>query len=105
MSKAEPTKKPKVDIKALEQQVGELTEALQRERADAMNVRRRSEEERITMGTYYKAMVVRELLPAIDNLERSLKHVPKDLANHDYVKGVQAVAKQFDKSLTELGVE
>lgn len=96
-------KKP--DIKELEQKIGELTEALQRERADATNLRRRVEEERGQMGNFYKAMVVRELLPALDNLERAIKHAPKDLAGHDYVKGVQSVVKQFEQCLAQLGVE
>jgi len=105
MPKSQQPKVPKVNVQALQQQVAELTEALQRERADAMNVRRRAEEERIAMGTFYKAMIVRELLPAIDNLERALKHVPKDLEGNDYIKGVESVAKQFDKALTDLGME
>jgi molecular chaperone GrpE len=50
-------------------------------------------------------MVVRQLLPAIDNLERALMHVPKDLKNHDYVKGVKGVVKQFEQSFKQLGVE
>src|ERR1700693_3051105 len=95
----------KTSIKELEQQIAELTEALQRERADAMNVRRRADEERAKLGSLFKIMVIEQLLPAIDNLERALKHIPKDLANHDYVKGVQGVAKQFDKALEDLGVE
>lgn len=93
------------EILALEQQVAELTEALQRERADAMNVRRRAEEERSAMATLYKAVVVRELLPVIDNFERALKHVPKDLEGNDFVKGVEGVVKQFEKTLADLGVE
>jgi molecular chaperone GrpE len=95
----------KAGLHVLQQQIAELTEALQRERADAMNVRRRSDEERAQLGNFYKALIVRELLPAIDNLERALKHVPKDLATHDFVKGVVATLKQFEKSLSELGVE
>src|ERR1044071_95786 len=85
MSKA--GKKP--DLKQLEKQIAELTEALQRERADAINVRRRAEEERVHLAKYYRAMVVQDLLPAIDNLERALTHVPKDLKDHAYAKGVQ----------------
>ncbi len=97
------SKKP--NLKDLEQQIGELTDALQRERADAINVRRRAEEDRAHLAEFYKAMVVREMLPAFDNLERALKHAPGDLAEHDYVKGVHGVIKQFDKALTELGIE
>lgn len=97
------SKKP--TIKELEDKIAELTEALQRERADATNIRRRHEEDRAKMAEFYKAMVVQELLPALDNLERSFKHVPKDLKDHDYVKGVQAVLKQFEQSFAQLGVK
>jgi molecular chaperone GrpE len=92
-------------LEELEKQVQELTEALQRERADSINLRRRVEEDRSKMGDIYKAAVVRDMLPALDNLERALKHTPKDLKDHDYVKGVQGVAKQFDKVLEDLGVQ
>src|SRR3990167_4384905 len=95
----------KFSIKQLEKQVQELTEALQRERADSVNLRRRVDEERAQLGNFYKAMVVRQLLPALDNLERALMHVPKYLKAHDYVKGVQGVVKQFEQCFKQLGVE
>ncbi len=97
------SKKP--TIKELEQKIGELTEALQRERADAQNLRRRTEEERAKLGGFYKAMAVQELLPALDNLERAMKHTPKDLTGHDYVKGVQGVLRQFEQCFSQLGVK
>ena len=97
------SKKP--TLADLQQQVAELTQALQRERADSLNLRRRVEEERAGMGDYYKAAIVRELLPAVDNMERALIHVPKDLKGHDYVKGVQGVIKQFEAGFKQLGVE
>lgn len=104
MSKAKGAQ-PNPELSKLQQEVEELTEALKRERADAINVRRRSEDERLKMAGYYKALVVRQLLPLIDNVERALKHVPKQLEGNDYVKGVLGVAKQFDKTLEDLGVE
>ncbi len=93
------------EIEALQQQIADLTEALQRERADATNLRRRHEEQVAGLKIIVKANVVRELLPVIDNLERALKHVPKGMEGNDYVKGVQAIAKQFEKTLTDMGVE
>jgi len=89
----------------LEKQVAELTEALQRERADVINVRRRHDEQVAGLKNMVKAKVVRDLLPVIDNFERALKHVPKELEANDYVKGVQGVVKQFEKTLADLGVE
>ncbi len=86
-------------------QLQELTQALQRERADAVNLRRRHEAEVSELRTRVKSAVIYDLLPAIDNFERALKHVPEDLEGNDYIKGVQGVVKQFEKTLADMGVE
>ncbi|HSX27662.1 MAG TPA: nucleotide exchange factor GrpE [Patescibacteria group bacterium] len=86
-------------------QIAELTEALQRERADAENIRRRHEEQIAGLKDLVKASVVRELLPVIDNFERALKHVPKDLEKNDYIKGVNNIVKQFEQTLQQMGVK
>lgn len=96
-------KKP--TIKDLEQQIGELTEALQRERADAINIRRRHDEQMAQLRNMVKADVIKDLLPIIDNFERALAHVPANLEKDDYVKGVQGVVKQFEKTLADIGVK
>lgn len=99
-------KKPKKQaVNEFEQQIGELTEALQRERADATNLRRRHEEQIAGLRDTVKAGVVHDLLPVIDNFERALKHIPEDLKDNEYVKGVQAIVKQFEKTLADIGVE
>lgn len=98
-----PTGQP--DAAELEQRIAELTDALQRERADAINVRRRADEQIAGMSGAIKAGVVRELLPVIDNFERALKHVPEELAGNDFVKGVSGIVKQFEKTLAGIGVE
>lgn len=92
------------DFEALEQQLAEVTDALQRERADAINIRRRHDEQITSLKSVVKANVVRDLLPVIDNFERALKHVPEELADNDYIKGVQGIVKQFEKTLSDLGV-
>jgi molecular chaperone GrpE len=105
MSKTKSDSQPRANAQQLKKQVLELTEALQRERADAVNIRRRHEDEMAGLRDRVKANVIRDLLPVIDNFERALKHVPKDLENNDYIKGVQAVVKQFEKTLADIGVE
>ena len=102
----------------LDQKIAELTNALQRERADAMNVRRRSEEERAKMAGFYKSLVVRELLPTIDNFERALKHAPvvqkheSGSMNHEeikklleWVEGVKKIVSSFEAVLAKIGVQ
>lgn len=93
------------EAEALAQQLAEVTEALQRERADVINVRRRHDEQVASLKNMIKANVVRDLLPVIDNFERSLKHVPKALEGNDFVKGVHGVVKQFEKTLADIGVQ
>jgi molecular chaperone GrpE len=100
-----PQPEPVVAAAAFQQQVDELTAALQRERADAMNLRRRHDEQLANLKNVVKTNTVRELLPVIDNLERALKHVPQELEGNDYIKGVQGVVRQFDKAMQDIGVQ
>ncbi len=104
-------KKPTKEVAELQQQVAELSEALARERADATNIRRRADEERAKLASFYKVMVVQQFLPALDNLERSLQHISTVSKEAPWkqgeaiIKGLEGVAKQFDKALTDSGVE
>lgn len=102
-----------LQISELNVQIEELNDQLLRERADAMNVRRRAEEERVKLSGYYKALVLKEMLPAIDNLERALAAalqsneqaaVSKD-GLQELVKGIESIYKQFVSALEKLGVE
>lgn len=92
-------------IAELQQQVADLTNALQRERADVTNIRHRHDEQLAGLKSMTKVSVVRDLLPVVDNFERALKHVPKDLEGNDFIKGVQGIVKQFEKTLNDIGVE
>ncbi|WP_132992872.1 nucleotide exchange factor GrpE [Gordonia zhaorongruii] len=55
-------------------QVTELTEALQRERAQFANFRRRSAEEQLQGVARGKQVVIEKLLPILDDLERAREH-------------------------------
>jgi molecular chaperone GrpE len=85
--------------------ITELTETLQRNQADFENYRKRSEQEKAQSVSYGKRAVILELLPVIDNVGRALMHVPQELKEHDYVKGVQGVAKQLSDALEKNNVQ
>jgi len=105
MAKPKSTKPESTQLSQLKQKVADLTQALQLERADSINLRRRHEEELSGLRVRVKASLVRDLIPAIDNLERALKHTPDHLKDDPYVKGVEAVVKQFEKNLEDVGVK
>jgi molecular chaperone GrpE len=92
-------------INQLKQQVEELTRALQIERADSINMRRRHDEEVSGLRNQVKVSVIRDLLPVVDNFERALKHVPEEIEGNDFVKGVQGIVKQFEKTISNIGVQ
>ncbi len=96
-----------IQLAELENRVNELTEALQRERADAVNVRRRAEEDRLKMANSFKAAVISELLDFIDNFDRALAHTPKtvDKVTADWLQGLNSIHKQLWQSLESLGVK
>src|SRR3990167_5948507 len=100
--------KPETSNKKLgkvEKDLQELTEDLKRVQADFVNYKRRQEEERSGLMDYAKQSVVAQILLVFDNIDRALAHVPKELENNDWAKGVKQVAKQSEEVLRELGVE
>jgi molecular chaperone GrpE len=97
-------KQPKNQLKRLKQQVDELTNALQVERADALNVRRRAEEDKMKQAGYFKSEVVKAFLPFIDNFDRALKHAPSSKDNAEWLKGLKTVEKQLWQILESVGV-
>ena len=86
----------------LEQQVAELTEDLQRTRADFENYRKRSEQEKTMAREAGQAAAVVKLLPTIDNIERAIAHAPEEIKEHAWVQSVMGLTKQLDKSLEAL---
>lgn len=102
-------KQEKIDYQKLAEELAQenaqLNDSLLRERADAMNVRKRAEDDKSKMAGFYKSVVIKELLPTIDNFERALKSLPKELEGNDYIKGIEGIVKQFADTLTKLGVE
>jgi len=89
----------------LEQQVGELTQDLQRTRADFENYRKRVELEKSTARESGQATAILKLLPTIDNIERAIAHAPSDIADNAWVQSVMNLTKQLDKSLEGLNLK
>lgn len=89
----------------LEQQVIELTQDLQRTRADFENYRKRAESDKAATYQHGQSAAVVKLLPVIDNIERAIVYAPAELADHKWVKGVTGLVKNLEKSLEGLNVK
>ncbi len=100
--------KPIKEIDELKHKIDDLTNALQLERADAVNVRRRAEQDKIKMSGYFKSLVIKELIPFIDNFELTIKHIPKSLDEpnqKNWLDGLKSVHSQMWQILNSLGVQ
>lgn len=86
-------------------QIAELTGDIQRLRADFENYRKRVDGEKQSARHDGEVRAIKQLLPVIDTIERAVMHIPADIAEHQWVKGVAGLVKQLEKTLTELNLE
>ena len=85
--------------------IEELTNHLARCMADLQNYRRRSEEDKGRFVKFANAEMLKILLPAIENLDRSCKHLPDNLKEDAWAKGVLHTQADLTKALAIIGVK
>jgi molecular chaperone GrpE len=89
----------------VEQRPDPCLEQLQRERADFLNYKHRVDRDRIEDRERARQDLLRQLLPALDDLDRALAHMPADLENHPWAQGVVLSRERFLETLRQLGIE
>lgn len=92
-------------IAELEQQMKKYSETASRAQAELANAKMRLDKEAMEMRMFASETALRKLLPTIDNLQRALKHMPKDLEANEWVKGIVALEQEFLKQVGELGLK
>lgn len=91
------------EIDELKSEVDRLKNAYAKAYADTENVKRRLQTEADTNKKYRIQSFAKEILPAIDNLERAL--AASDDSESQLKKGVEMIYNQLIKSLKDEGVE
>jgi len=76
----------------------------QRAQADFINYKRRSEQEKEEIGKFANAILMLNLLPILDDLERAFTSVPPRLAKHNWVDGVRLIERKLQASLEAQGL-
>ena len=93
----------KAHIEAITKEKDETVSLLQRIQADFDNFRRRNASIRLDSYEEGKRDTVKELLPALDNLERALDAIPAE--QEGLREGISMVQRQMLDSLKKLGLE
>ena len=99
------------DIEALKQALAEEKEKAegylanwQRAQADFINYKRRSEQEKEEISKFANSLLMLNLLPVLDDLERAFASTPHHLANLTWVDGIRLIERKLQASLEAQGL-
>ena len=98
-------KKEKKELEKKDERIAQLTNQCQRTMAEFDNYRKRTEKEKSAMYGMGVKDVVEKLLPVIDNFERGFSQVTEDDKEDPFVTGMQAIYKQFQTVLEDIGIK
>jgi molecular chaperone GrpE len=90
---------------ALADKADEYLRLAQRKQAEFENFRKRAARETTVAQERGATKLAKELLPAVDNLERALQHAPDDGDDHGFVAGVKHVHADLIAALQRSGIE
>ena len=82
--------------------ITELTNMVQRTRADFENYRKHTEADLARSHKNGEESVIKKLLPIIDVLDSAMATVPDELAENDWAKGVVGAHKNLTKMMADL---
>jgi molecular chaperone GrpE len=100
------TKQPKkLQPEEIQQSIDELTNDLQRTRADFENYRKRVELDKAAARDAGTSSTVLKLLPVIDNIERAIAYMPEELRDNAWAQSVTKLVKNLDSSLQSLNLK
>ncbi|CEJ72608.1 protein grpE (HSP-70 cofactor([[Clostridium] sordellii] len=91
------------EVDEKDKKVEELTDTLQRLQAEYANYRRRTQQEKETMGIFANEKILNELIPVMDNMERAMDACT-DKEDSMY-KGLDMVQKQLKATFEKFGLE
>ncbi len=98
-------KDPKQELEEYKKQAEESLAGWQRAKADFVNYKKDQEKYLDEFRKYASEDMIIKLLPTIDSFELATKHLPKDLKDSDWAKGIICIKNQFDNFLKDVGVE
>lgn len=93
------------EVELAQAQANEYKEALQRERADFQNYRKRVDREKESLQADISAKVLARFLPILDDFERALDSIPPDQKDSDWLKGLGLIHRKFQSMMEAEGIQ
>lgn len=93
------------ELDAAKAEAAKMKDLAARSQADLQNAKARVERERTELAVFALESMLKKLLPTIDSFQRAFQHLPEDLKNHEWVKGVIAIEGQLLRELEGAGLQ
>ena len=103
--KQEDQQKTQDEKDAKDARIEELQSQLARCLADLQNFKRRSEEEKASFVKWANTEMLKSILPILDNLDRSVTHLPAELKDNEWTKGMLHIHSELLRTFEKLGIK
>ena len=80
-------------------------ESWKRAQADYINLKRRTDQEKLEMAKYSNTQLLINLLPVLDDFERAFQTMPHRMAKSEWVEGFRLIANKLLATLAAQGVK
>lgn len=111
-AQAEETQDAKPSVAELESQLNveraraeDYLKNWQRAQADFINFRRRNDQERAELVKFANGRLILQLLPALDDLDRAVEHMPEDVAQSQWGQGLLLIDRKLRAVLEKEGLK
>lgn len=83
----------------------EYLNGLKRAKADYINFKNETEKRREEMAGLALMATASQFIPLMDNLKKAFQHLPDELKEHEWVRGIEQIWKQMKGTMKGLGIE
>ena len=94
------------ELKKTQEKMEEYLNGWKRAKADYSNLKKEFEKKEKEIVQFANATLILEIMPIYDNFKLAWKHIPEEhKKGDDWLKGIEAIKKQFADLLKKLGLE
>jgi molecular chaperone GrpE len=99
------SKTKKQETKQECKQCEEYLNGWKRSLADYENLKKQTQKEKEEFAKFANLNLIMQLIPVYNNFKLSFEHLPDEIKDNNWVKGVDHIEKQFIKVLEENGLQ
>jgi len=92
------------DLAGAQVEVSQNLDLAQRAQAELANFRKRTDEERVSLGKFSNSRLITKLLPVKEDLDLALSHAPESAPNDSWLEGIKLIQRKLNTFLESEGV-